>query len=83
LENVEFNEKISINAIFLYGQLVNKSVEVGYQQFYDEAITFLTEINTYATENKQDSLSFMSRSELDRIKAIKDYISKGGSEVTG
>ena len=72
-DNAESNEPVAINAIFQYCQLVNKSVEAGIQQFYNEGLTFLTEINSGATEREQRNLIFISKSELDSIKAIKDY----------
>ena len=72
-DNIEINEYVVNNAIFLYGQLINKSVKEGNQQFFNESITFLEEINTIALAKNFKGIAFISESELNSIKAIKEY----------
>jgi len=75
-DNIESNEYVSINAISLYCQLIDKSVEVGTQQFYNEGVTFLTEKNHHAKNNRKDNISTMIEYELESIKAINLYYSE-------
>jgi len=76
LDNIDSNEYVPVNAIMLYGQLINKCVKQGNQQFYDEAIPFLEQINAIATERNLDKIVFMSKHELEEIKAVREYYTR-------